>query len=88
MPVNTRLKLSALQFKQGPERTLYTFVVDGKLIPSFTTISRIKRRADQQVHGYQRPESLAHIAEIRNYLNSENPMIPNALVIAFGRLQV
>ena len=26
---------------------------------------------------------LSHIAEIRNYLESENPMIPNAIVIAF-----
>ena len=81
--MSTRLTLPALQFRQGPERTLYAFVVDGKLIPSFATVSRIKRRADQQIQGYQRPESLAHIGEIRNYLNSENPMIPNALVIAF-----
>jgi DGQHR domain-containing protein len=81
--VTTRLELPALQFQQGHERTLYTFVADGKLIPTFTTVSRIKRQADQNVYGYQRPESLAHIAEIRNYLNSENPMIPNALVVAF-----
>lgn len=81
--MKTRLTLPALQFKQGPERTLYTFVVDGKLIPAFAAVSRIKRSADQQLQGYQRTESLTHIAEIRNYLNSENPMIPNALVIAF-----
>jgi DGQHR domain-containing protein len=81
--VTSRLELPALQFQQGHERTLYTFVADGNLIPTFTTVSRIKRQADQNVYGYQRPESLAHIAEIRNYLNSEHPMIPNALVVAF-----
>lgn len=33
--------------------------------------------------GYQRPEVLSHIAEIRVYLESLNPMIPNSVVVAF-----
>src|SRR5262249_5120256 len=32
---------------------------------------------------YQRPEVLSHIAEIRHYLESEEPMLPNAIVVAF-----
>jgi DGQHR domain-containing protein len=35
------------------------------------------------VHGYQRPEVLAHIAEIKRYIDGPSPMIPNAVVIAF-----
>ena len=35
------------------------------------------------MQGYQRPEALKHIASIRRYLESDDPMIPNALVIAF-----
>jgi DGQHR domain-containing protein len=33
--------------------------------------------------GYQRPEVISHIAEIRNYLESTDPLLPNAIVIAF-----
>ncbi len=77
------LRLPALEFRQGPGKVLYSFAIDGKLLPSFTTISRIGRGDGNQVHGYQRPEVLSHIAEIRNYLESGSPMIPNAIVIAF-----
>ena len=77
------LRLPALEIKQGENRKLYCFAVDGKLLPTFTTISRIARDSDQRVCGYQRPEVLSHISGIRSYLESPNPMIPNAIVVAF-----
>jgi DGQHR domain-containing protein len=83
MTLSTELRVPAIEVRQGSEHLLYTFAVDGKLIPSFSTISRIHRNGDKQIEGYQRPEVLSHIAEIRNYLESEAPMIPNAVVIAF-----
>lgn len=83
MTQSSELQLPAIEVRQGPGHLLYTFAVDGKLIPSFSTISRIHRNGDKQIEGYQRPEVLSHIAEIRNYLESETPMIPNAVVIAF-----
>lgn len=76
------LRLPAIEVKQGSGKTLYSFAVDGKLISSFATISRIKREEGNGLSGYQRPEVLSHIAEIRRYLESESPMIPNAVVIA------
>lgn len=77
------LRLPAIEVKQSSGKTLYSFAVDGKLISSFATISRIKREDDDELNGYQRPEVLSHIAEIRRYIESESPMIPNAVVIAF-----
>ena len=41
------------------------------------------RGEQHEILGYQRPEVLAHVAEIRAYLESDRPMIPNAVVIAF-----
>jgi DGQHR domain-containing protein len=79
------LRLPALEVRQGEERTLYTFAVEGKLLPSFATVSRIRRDGDAEIEGYQRPEVVSHIAQIRRYLESEAPMIPNALVIAFDK---
>lgn len=79
------LRLPALEVSQGQGRLLYTFAVDGKMLPSFTTISRIRREGDGDVEGYQRSEVISHISSIRRYLESEAPMIPNALVVAFDR---
>ena len=83
MPNTAEIRLPALEVRQGPERVLYSFAVDGKLLPKFTTISRIHRDSEREIQGYQRPEVLSHIAEIRNYLESERPMIPNSIVVAF-----
>lgn len=79
------LRLPALEVRQGDSQVLYTFAIDGKQLPSFAAVSRIRRDGDAQVEGYQRPEVLSHIASIRRYLESEAPMIPNALVVAFDK---
>lgn len=79
------LRLPALQVRQAPTRTLYSFAVDGKQLPQFATVSRIHRDPNAGVQGYQRPEVLSHIAAIRKYLESDDPMIPNAIVIAFDK---
>jgi DGQHR domain-containing protein len=77
------LRVPAIEVRQGVDRVLYSFAIDGKLISSFATVSRIRRDDGKGLSGYQRPEALSHIAEIRNYLESESPMVPNAVVIAF-----
>ncbi len=83
-PPKTELRLPALEVHQGPNRRLYLFAVDGKQVHSFATVSRI-RRTGHDVGGYQRPEVLAHIGEIRSYLESIDPMIPNGIVLAFDK---
>ena len=80
--MKTELHLPAVEVRQGPNRTLYTLAVDGKQVHRFATISRL-RRTEEVLSGYQRPEVLSHIGEIRNYLESESPLVPNAVVIAF-----
>jgi len=77
------LRLPALEIRQGPSRVLYSFAVDGKILPEFATISRVRRDPESDIRGYQRPEVLSHIAEIRAYLESDRPMIPNSVVVAF-----
>jgi|688.fasta_scaffold14087_2 DGQHR domain-containing protein len=80
---DTFLELPALEVRQGPNRRLYLFAVDGKRLDEFATVSRVHRDHEAQVHGYQRPEVVSHITEIRRYLESTDPLVPNALVIAF-----
>lgn len=81
------IKVPAIGFLQNGNQ-LYSFVINGKKIPLFASISRIKRGDTHRLVGYQRPQVISHITEIRQYLESENPMIPNAIVIAFdGRVK-
>ena len=79
------LRLPAIEIRQGTTRRLYSFGVNGKDLQRFAAISRVRRDEDQQIQGYQRPEARAHIADIRKYIESEDPMIPNALVVAFDQ---
>jgi DGQHR domain-containing protein len=83
MSQRVELLLPALEIRQGPNRLLYSFAVDGKRLSDFATISRVHREDGGELQGYQRPEVRSHIAEIRAYLESDDPMIPNAIVIAF-----
>jgi len=80
------MRLPALEIAQGPARRLYTFGIDGKLIPHIATVSRVRRDGDARLHGYQRPENLTHVAAIRRYIDTDDsPILPNAIVIAFDQ---
>jgi DGQHR domain-containing protein len=79
------LTLPAIEITQGRGRKVFAFPVDGKIVPRFTSVTRIARNARSQVTGYQRPEVLSHISQIRKYLESDDPMLPNAIVVAFDR---
>ena len=77
------IKIPVIHFRQNNNH-LYTFVINGKKIPLFASIARIKRNEENhELHGYQRPQVISHIGEIRRYLESENSMIPNSIVVAF-----
>jgi DGQHR domain-containing protein len=79
------IRIPALEVQQGPNRTLYTFAIDGKQLPRVATVSRVRRDEDAQLQGYQRPAALAHINAIRRYVESPDAMLPNALVVAFDK---
>src|SRR4051794_26061853 len=77
------LRVPALAISQAAGRTLYSFAIDGKKLPIFAAVSRVKRDQRHELDGYQRAESIAHIRTIRKYLESTDAMLPNALVVAF-----
>jgi DGQHR domain-containing protein len=77
------LALPALEIRQTATRWLYSFAVDGKLLSRFAAVSRVHRTSEMTIGGYQRPEVASHVAGIRAYLESEDPLLPNAIVVAF-----
>ncbi|MGE0322127.1 MAG: DGQHR domain-containing protein DpdB [Polyangiaceae bacterium] len=83
-----QLRLPAFEIEQSPGKRIYTFACDGKLLPDFAAVTRVRRSTEGNLEGYQRAEVVAHIAEIRNYLESDGPLIPNSVVLAFdGRVK-
>lgn len=77
------LCVPALRLAQGAAREIYSFGIDGKLLHRFAAVSRVGRNDDAAIRGYQRPEVLSHINAIRAYIESDTPMIPNGIVVAF-----
>ncbi len=79
------LSIDALRLEQSPGRVIYSFGIDGKQVPRFASVSRARRgEEDVSLLGYQRPEVQKHITQIREYIESEGAMVPNAVVLAFG----
>ena len=83
--MTSEMKVPAIRVQQSKHKVIFQFSVDGKELPRFAAISRIRRDEKREIAGYQRPEALSHIASIRKYIESESPMIPNSLVVAFKR---
>jgi DGQHR domain-containing protein len=81
---NSEIVVPAIEIRQGKKQKIYAFAIDGKMLPEITTISRVKRDENVSISGYQRPEISPHVDEIRRYLESENALLPNALVVAFN----
>jgi DGQHR domain-containing protein len=77
------LRLPALAIRQTPSRSLFAFAIDGKRLVSIADVQRIKRNPSESIIGYQRPEVISHISEIRRYLETDSAMLPNAIVVAF-----
>jgi DGQHR domain-containing protein len=77
------IELPAIRVEQSRGKFLYTFGIDGKRLGEIATVSRIRRDKRARLAGYQRPEVVSHISEIRRYIESDHPMIPNAVVVAF-----
>jgi DGQHR domain-containing protein len=77
------LKRPAIQIEQKNGRKLFAFGIDGKKLTEITQISRLGRGPDSGLVGYQRPEVVAHIGQIRSFLEADNAMLPNAIVVAF-----
>jgi DGQHR domain-containing protein len=77
------LEKRALLINQNSAHPLYLFALTADEIEMLADISRISRGDDGELVGYQRQEVRSHIDGIVDYLDSEAPLLPNALVIAF-----
>jgi DGQHR domain-containing protein len=75
----------ALRIIQAPGApALYLFSLTADEIFKVADISRVSRDQKGDLIGYQRPEVRKHVREIADYLNSERPLFPNAIILALS----
>ncbi|WP_318519999.1 DGQHR domain-containing protein DpdB [Photobacterium leiognathi] len=77
------LKKNAIKLNQSPENPVFITKMNRKEINNFCRIERIHRGDDNELYGYQRTHVLNHIEKIKEYINSDNSIIPNSVVICF-----
>src|SRR6185503_1428076 len=78
------LRRLALRIDQSASRPLYIFSLTGEELVRIADISRISRTDNGKLLGYQRAEIRRHIRNIVEYLDSDEPLVPNSLVLALS----
>ena len=77
------LTFPAMRIIQPSGREVFSFATTAEELLQIVDVPHIGRGENGQLLGYQRPEVAGHIAEIRRYLESENAVLPNTIVVAF-----
>lgn len=77
------LTFSAIFPEQTADIPVFSFVASVNDIQRFARIDRAARSSDGRLHGFQRPQILNHIREIKTYLAGDGALLPNPIVIAF-----
>lgn len=78
------IRRRALRIVQSPGHPLYLFTLTGTELLEIGEISRVSRDEAGQLLGYQRPEVKRHIQNIVDYLNGENILFPNSIILALS----
>lgn len=76
------LERRALKVLQGGDMPLYLFTLAAEEIDLVADVARIGRDEAGKLIGYQRPEKQKHVKQIQEYLDSEDPLFPNGLILA------
>lgn len=77
------LRLNGLRIQQRDDVPLYVFGVDGRMVHRFAAVDSAARGTDGVLQGYQRDRVKSHINQIFRYLEGEDAILPNAIVVAF-----
>ncbi|WP_213762439.1 DGQHR domain-containing protein DpdB [Caballeronia sp. dw_19] len=76
-------KVRAIGAKQAAGARVFAFAATAADVLATCEISRAGRGKDGKLFGFQRPQIAGHIQEIRDYLQKEEAVLPNAIVVGF-----
>lgn len=83
MLTNSKLEFSCLLAKQAEGSTVLSFVANAEQISKIARITRVGRNENQELFGFQRSQIGNHISEIQEYLETDDAVLPNAIILAF-----
>lgn len=87
--MNSLKTFAAVYAKQSEAHDVLTFTATAIDILEFATIDRAGRDSEGSLSGFQRPQIAGHIRNIRDYLEQDDSVLPNPIVVAFlGGLRV
>ncbi|TPQ18629.1 DGQHR domain-containing protein DpdB [Streptomyces sporangiiformans] len=76
------LKRRALRVEQHPTIPLYMFALAAEEVSQVADVARISRDEAGRLIGYQRPEKKQHVRQILEYLDRDEVLFPNGLILA------
>lgn len=78
------LKRSALRIEQDRGRTLYLFSLPAADLARVADVERIHRDKRGELAGYQRGVISAHVRNITEYLDGNDVLFPNSIILALS----
>ena len=79
----SKLEFSCLVAKQAEGSTVVSFVANAEQISQIARITRVGRNENRELFGFQRSQIGNHINEIQEYLETDDAVLPNAIILAF-----
>lgn len=80
----TALRRRALCLEQTKSSPLYLFTLRADEVFAIAEIARINRSRSDELIGYQRAEVRQHVEDILEYLNGDDVLFPNSLIMALS----
>lgn len=81
--MSQKLTFSAISARQSADHQVFSFAASAATIFEIARIERAGRDDKGTLSGFQRPQVAAHIHEIRDYLERDDAVLPNCVVLAF-----
>jgi DGQHR domain-containing protein len=79
----TTFNFLGVRAKQSSTHDVITIAACARDVLRFARIDRAGRSTTGILTGFQRPQIASHINEIRDYLQADDAVLPNAIVVAF-----
>ncbi|MFD9532102.1 DGQHR domain-containing protein DpdB [Streptomyces sp. NPDC060010] len=76
------IRRRALRIEQNPKIPLYLFALEAGEVDLVADVARISRDEAGKLLGYQRPEKRQHVKQILEYLDGDDVLFPNGLILA------
>lgn len=78
------IRRPALRVEQDREHAVFLFALTGDQLMQVAGVSHVARDGGGRLVGYQRPEVRRHVRNIVDYLDGDDVLFPNAIILAMS----